>query len=62
MATPTPTPNGKPQPRGSALRWTKREIADLANITEADKKAAEAMWDRVNKPLRGLLRAKPQTP
>lgn len=46
------------KPLGPVLDWTDEEIDQMSQISEADKKAAEALWHNEAPPaLRNLLQA-----
>lgn len=50
-----------PRDLGPPLAWDDSDLDTLSQITPADVKAAEALWDRDCPPaLKGLLRAAPE--
>jgi hypothetical protein len=49
-----------PRDLGPPLVWDETDLDTLSQITPADAKAADALWDRDTLPaLKGLLRAAP---
>lgn len=55
-----PTPPKRRVPLGKAIRHTDQELETLAQVTDADKEAAAALWRASAGKLANLLDAKPE--